>query len=233
VNASELKTLILCGGLATRMGRAGADVPKAILPVGGRPFIGYLFDQIRRAGLDKVVLATGHLHEQVERLVGDGAEFGLSVSTSHETHPLGTAGAVVHALGLLGESFLVMNGDSFLDFELGRFVSAHASGGAPAMVLIQVPDRGRYGTVEVRDGRVAAFREKDESRGGLINAGIYLLRKRDLARLEPGRSLSLERDVFPSWVGKVEAFVASGYFVDIGTPESYAAVKEGFQNADQ
>ncbi|KPL01451.1 MAG: hypothetical protein AMK75_04890 [Planctomycetes bacterium SM23_65] len=226
-----MKALILCGGPATRLREHAGEFPKALLPVGNKPFVAYLFDQIRSAGLSEVILATGHLHDRIEEAVGSGEAFGVSVRYSRESRPLGTGGAVRLALDLLDDVFLVMNGDSFLDFDLSEFVSAQAGGERPAMVLTEVTERGRYGTVTVEDGLVTGFREKDETSGGLINAGIYILRKADFADVEAGRMVSLEEDLFPRWAPNVAAFVARGYFVDIGTPESYAAVREGFPDA--
>jgi len=223
--------LILCGGLATRLGALAEEMPKVLLPVGGRPFIEILLDQVRRAGLTDVVLATGHLHEQVVDAVGDGGRLGLRVRYSREEHPLGTGGAVAAALGMLGEVFLVMNGDSYCACDLA--VLAAQAAHAPVMVLTEVPSRGRYGTVEVADGRVTGFREKGAASAGLINAGIYLLRRADFAAVTPGETVSLERDLFPTWVPDITAMVSEGCFVDIGTPESYASVKEGLGDAGE
>ena len=223
-----MKALILCGGLATRLGETARDLPKLLLPVGGRAFIEVLFEQLREAKLKRIVLATGHLHEHIAEHVGDGERFGLRVQYSREKEPLGTAGAIVHALDLLDDRFLAMNGDSFLDVELREFVDFARGADAPAMALTRVSDRGRYGTVDVAGDLVTGFHEKAERSGGLINAGIYALRKDDFADVPHGEAVSIEKDLFPRWCGRLRAFVTDGYFVDIGTPESYAAVKEGF-----
>jgi NDP-sugar pyrophosphorylase family protein len=220
-----MKALILCGGPATRLGKTAGTTPKTLLPVAGRAFLEYLFDQLREAGLRDVVLAVGHLGRRIEAHVGDGSRFGLSAEYSRETKPLGTGGAVVNALDLLGETFLVMNGDSRVDLDLGEFLEFEAEWGGPAMVLVRVKDRGRFGTVATQAGLVTEFAEKAGSSGGLINAGVYILRKTDFEGVARGVKLSLETDLFPRWAGCIRAFVTDARFFDIGTPESYEAVK--------
>ena len=214
---------ILAGGLGTRLRSVVADRPKVLAPVAGRFFLTYLLDQLADAGFSEVVLCTGYLGEQLEEHFGSRFRR-LRLHYSKEAAPLGTGGALRLALPMLGsEPVLVLNGDSYCQVDLAGFVHHHQEKRAKAsMVLTQVADVSRYGSVDVdAEGRVRGFGEKARSGAGWINAGIYLLDKDLLARIPPGTPASIERDCFPGWTS--EAFFAhrgGKRFLDIGTPES-------------
>jgi NDP-sugar pyrophosphorylase family protein len=225
-------TLILAGGVGSRLRSVVNDRPKCLATIHGRPFLSYLLDQLAQAGVSDAILSTGHMAEQVE--ASFGPKHGLiALRYSRETSPLGTGGGVKHALGLCRrEHLLVINGDSFFDFEWRDF-SAWFD---PAvmrlgMVLAWIEDCRRYGQVEMAsDGQVLHFQEKSETApAGWINAGVYLISKEALADYSATGAFSLERDFFPAQIGR--GFYARGYrgkFIDIGTPESYAAAEKFF-----
>jgi D-glycero-alpha-D-manno-heptose 1-phosphate guanylyltransferase len=223
---------VLAGGLGTRLRHSVSDLPKVLAPVAGRPFLQYVLDQVAEAGVHKVVLCTGYLGEQVSGALG-GRYGRLRLCYSHEARPMGTAGALRLALPLLdGDPLLVLNGDSYCEVGLHEFVAWHreCAAGAGSLLVTWVEDAARYGTVEVDDsGAVRSFREKRaEAAPGWISAGIYLLSRRLLTSIPAGRVVSIERDVFPAWVGGgLRAYRIRAPFIDIGTPESYAEA-EGF-----
>jgi NDP-sugar pyrophosphorylase family protein len=225
-------TIILAGGIGSRLRGVVSDRPKCLAEINGRPFLAYLLDQLERAGICDVILSTGYMAEKVEAAFG--ARHGaVALRYSREEKPLGTGGGVKQALGLCRhDHVLVLNGDSYLDFDgrdfLGWFDPAAMR---LAMVLAWMEDGRRFGQVTVGDdGEVACFQEKSETaKPGWINAGIYLVRREALAGFEAGESFSLERDFFPAQIGR--GFFARGYrgkFIDIGTPESYRAAEEFF-----
>jgi D-glycero-alpha-D-manno-heptose 1-phosphate guanylyltransferase len=174
-----------------------------------------------------MVMCTGHLAAQVEEQFGDGQEWGAAIDYSKESRPLGTAGAVKFAERFLSgvPEFLVMNGDSFLELDFRQFLSFHRErGGMISMAVRTVPDRARYGTVEVdRDHRVIGFSEKSGAPGpALVNGGVYIFKRAILEHIPDGPA-SLEKDVFPSLLEHgVYALEQHGMFIDIGTPEDYA-----------
>jgi NDP-sugar pyrophosphorylase family protein len=203
-------------------------------PVAGRPFLEYLLLQLKRAGIGRVVLSTGHLGEQIAEHFGDGAGIGVRIAYSHESRPAGTGGAVKLAeRHLEGDRFLVMNGDSFVAADLSRVVDADRELSALAtMALTRVADASRYGSVELDGrGRIVRFVEKGANKSsspGLINSGIYVLGRELLARIpEPGPATSLERDLFPTLIGGgFYGIELEGFFKDIGVPEDYRALCE-------
>jgi D-glycero-alpha-D-manno-heptose 1-phosphate guanylyltransferase len=223
---NDVTAIILAGGLGTRLRAVVADRPKVLAPVAGRPFLTYLLDQLARTGIRRVVLSTGHLAEQFAELIGQEYH-GLQIAYAEESDPLGTGGAIKFA-GQSTDSLhvLVMNGDSYFDADLAAYMNWHRAGGQDvSLLLVEVPDASRFGTVELRpDGaHVAAFLEKQPHEvPGRINAGVYLLRREMLMRIPDGRC-SIERDVFPKWLDEfdVRAWVTDGEFIDIGVPSDY------------
>jgi histidinol-phosphate phosphatase family protein len=218
---------VLAGGLGTRLRESVPDRPKALAEVLGRPYIYHLLDQLAEAGLRRVVLCTGHLGRMLEDAVGARYR-GLEIAHSREEAPLGTGGALALAFSRHpSELALCLNGDSFAECDLAayaRWFETRAEAGA--LLLARVDDAGRYGRVDVDGaGKVAGFEEKGGGGPGGVSAGVYLLRPRALAGLTPGEAASLERDVFPRLArqGDLCAWAGCARFLDIGTPESFAA----------
>jgi D-glycero-alpha-D-manno-heptose 1-phosphate guanylyltransferase len=231
---SSFDTIILAGGVGSRLQGVVADRPKCLAEINGRPFLAYLLDQLERAGICDVILSTGYMAEKVEAAFG--ARHGsIALRYSREDKPLGTGGGVKQALGLCRhDHVLVLNGDSYFDFDwrdfLGWFDPASMR---LAMVLAWMEDGRRFGQVTAGDdGQVLGFREKNEAaKSGWINAGMYMIRRGVLAGFESAENFSLERDFFPVQVG--HEFYSRGYrgrFIDIGTPESYRAAQEFFRD---
>lgn len=192
-------------------------------PVAGVPFLQLLITRLRAQGLREAVLGTGYLAEQIEDHFGSGEDFGLTISYSRESAPLGTGGAVRLAADRLSDPALILNGDSYVAWELAPMLAlAEAREADLVMALQAVPDVARYGSVVVdTDGRITRFVEKGaESGAGLINAGVYLLRQKVVSDLPANQPISLERDVFPHLLsGRVFGVVCTGPFIDIGVPE--------------
>ncbi len=228
-----MEMIVLAGGKGTRLQRVVSDRPKPLAEVAGRPFVEWLLLALRVQGVERVVLATGYMGEMVEASFGDGARLDMEVVYARETVPLGTGGAARHALGhVTTDHALVLNGDSFCPFDIGRLLEAHERAGAAATLwLVPMDDCRRYGAVDVADdGRVLSFQEKSPDLGaGLINAGVYLFDRRALEAIPADRPVSLENDTFPSLIGRgLYATVGEGPFLDIGTPESYASAERFF-----
>jgi D-glycero-alpha-D-manno-heptose 1-phosphate guanylyltransferase len=228
----QITAAILAGGLGTRLRAIVRDRPKALAEISGKPFLSYLLDYLSTSGIRSVVLCTGFFGDQIQRRFRE--KYGmLDISYSQESSPLGTAGALRLALPLMrSESVLIMNGDSFCDANLKEFWQWHYKQDADASVLlVEMTDTKRYGRVIVNsDQEVLRFEEKDDKEGpGWINAGIYLIKRRLLEKIPEGIDVSLEREMFPSWVGeRMFGYSCSARFLDIGTPESYERASEFF-----
>ena len=222
----SLHAVVLAGGFGTRLRSIVAGTPKPLALVAGRPFLNYQLGCLSYQGVKRCVLCVGYRAEVIMDHVGDGSRWGLQVTYSYEHEPMGTGGALALAMPLLkSDPCLVLNGDSLFDCPLGRLLDFHTALGAQASLLLTtLQDCGRYGVVELTpDGQVICFREKGHSGRGLINTGVYLISRTLLGEIPSGHRLSLEYDVFPTWIGReFYGLVAEGNFIDIGTPESYA-----------
>ncbi len=231
--AAGIDAIVLAGGKGTRLQSVVSDRPKPMAEVAGRPFVEWLLLALRAQGLQRVVLATGYKGEMVASYFGDGARLGLELVYAQEEVPLGTGGAVRHALPLTTTArVLALNGDSFCPFDVGRLAAAHEARGAAATLwLVRMDDCRRYGAVETAaDGRVLSFREKNPDLGaGLINAGVYLFERATLDAIPAAQPVSLESDIFPDLIGHgLYAAAGDGPFLDIGTPESYGSAEAFF-----
>ena len=224
--------VILVGGLGTRLGELTKSVPKPMLPVNGRPFVEILIEEAARFGFDRIVLLAGSLGGQVvEHCAGHRRIAGrdIDVRVILEPEPAGTGGALTFLRDVAEEEFLLMNGDSWFDLDLREFATVEP-GTAPfllRMALRPVADASRFGTVALEDGRVRAFLPRGTAAGGVMNAGIYLVRRALLDRITV-KPCSLEGDIFPVLAdeGLIEGRERDAFLIDIGVPADYAAAPE-------
>jgi NDP-sugar pyrophosphorylase family protein len=221
------EVLVLCGGQGTRLQSVLGDRPKGLASISGRAFLDILVDELLAQGFRRLVLCTGYGAEQIERHFSRriDAEFVFSA----EPAPLGTGGAVRHALPLVhAEAFAVVNGDSFCRVAYAELFRLHSRSRAAASVVL-TPETGRsdVGFAELAaDGRVTSFNEK-QARTPLVNAGIYAFARELIERQPAGAAFSLERELLPQAIraGACYGHVVPGPLVDIGTPERYLAAQ--------
>ncbi|MGB2711300.1 MAG: NDP-sugar synthase [Conexibacter sp.] len=222
-----MQALILAGGEGTRLRPLTSTVPKPVVPLVDRPFIAFMIEWLRGHGVDDVVISCGFMASGVHNVLGDGSAYGIRLRYVEEPEPLGTGGAVKFAEPLLGERFLVLNGDVLTDIDLTQQIAQHERTGARAtLALVAVDDPSAYGLVRLQsDGSVREFLEKpspDQIDTNLVNAGAYVLHRDVLAGIPSGQHVSIEREVFPTLVDAgLYGFEARGYWLDIGTPERY------------
>ena len=239
------------GGQGTRLRPLTYDIPKSLVPLRNRPFIGYMLDFLRGAGLDGAVLSLGYLPDPIQAYLCDKQDLvGFSVDYAVEDHALGTAGGIKNAEKYLDDTLVVVNGDVLTGMDLSRAIQVHkASDALATIVLTSVEDPTAYGLVEVdHEMLVHRFIEKpaaDEVTTNLVNAGVYVLEPEVLAMIPAGREVSIEREIFPELQesGRLRAHITSSYWRDIGTPRSYLAAshdvlsgavgaREGFEYLD-
>jgi mannose-1-phosphate guanylyltransferase len=223
-----VQALILAGGEGTRLRPLTSTTPKPVVPLVDRPFISYMLEWLRGHGVDDVILSCGFMAEGVRSVLGDGARLGIKLRYLEEPKPLGTGGALKFAEELLDERFFMLNGDVLTDIDLTAQLEQHERTGARAtLALIPVEDPSAYGLVRREDDcSVKEFVEKpgpEQIDTNLINAGAYIIERDVLDGMAPaGTNISIERQVFPSLVGRgLFGYEASGYWLDIGTPDRY------------
>jgi D-glycero-D-manno-heptose 1,7-bisphosphate phosphatase len=217
------QAVILVGGLGTRLGERTKTTPKPMLSVGGRPFLDALIDEIARYDVfDEILLLAGHNADSILARYGGTVRGRARLAVSLEQAPLGTAGALVHAAGLLQQQFLLLNGDSFFDFNI-LDLATRASVGLVHMALRADVVGDRFGRVVLDGDRVRSFIAPGQGATGPVNAGVYVVDRSILARVG-GLPASLEQDVFPALAaaGSMTGTSYRGYFIDIGIPEDFA-----------
>src|SRR5918999_547382 len=247
-----MQAVVLVGGQGTRLRPVTYDIPKALVPLRNRPFMGYMLDFLRGGGLSGAVLSLGYLPDPIQEYLGGKQDLdGFSVDYAVEDRALGTAGGIKNAERYLdGDTFVVVNGDVLAGMDLRKAIELHKASDALATItLTSVEDPTAYGLVEVdHDMVVHRFIEKpaaDEVTTSLVNAGIYVLEPEVLEMIPWGQEVSIEREIFPELqaMGRLRAYVSSSYWRDIGTPRSYlmashdvlsgaVGTREGFEFLD-
>jgi NDP-sugar pyrophosphorylase family protein len=201
-------------------------------PVGGRPFLEYLLNDLKNAGLKNIVFCVGHKSEKIEAHFGDGKNFGVRLEYSRERELLGTAGAIKLAQAkIASENFLLLNGDCYNAVNYAALLAqAGSTPGLATIVATRVDDRARFGSLKIdAEKRISGFEEKGATTGaGWINAGYYVLNRRVLELIPSNEVCSLEREIFPQLVeiGQVFAFQNKGAFIDIGLPEEWKRAED-------
>jgi mannose-1-phosphate guanylyltransferase len=221
-----VQALILAGGEGTRLRPLTYTVAKPVLPLAGRPHVAYVIDWLVRHGVDDVIVSCGHLAEGMRRALAE-LEPGVKIRYAEEPDARGTAGAIRFAEEMLGDRFLVLNGDVLCDLDLTALIEQHERTGARATIaLYPVDDPSGYGLVHRRDdGEITEFLEKPDREQidtDEINAGAYLLERSVLDRIPPDKAVSIEREVFPLLIGEgLYGIRLEGYWIDIGTPDRF------------
>lgn len=220
-----MHAVILAGGFGTRLRSVVSDVPKPLAPVQGRPFLDWLIAVLARQGVNGVTLSVHHQWEKI-RDYFTANPAAVPVDWVVEETPLGTGGAMRYVLAQkeIQEPVLVLNGDSYVRADCRALYAQHQDGNEQfSMVLREVADSGRYGTVQVQEGVVTSFGKGQEGKPGLINAGVYVVSPGIFNEPLP-EAFSFEQDFLPPRLAalKPKAFIADGYFIDIGIPDDYA-----------
>jgi mannose-1-phosphate guanylyltransferase len=224
-----MQAVVLVGGEGTRLRPLTYAVPKPMAPLLGRPFIGWIIERLREAGVDEVILSCCYLPEAIEAYFGDGRHFGVNLHYVFEEEPLGTAGAVKNAVHKVSGTIYVCNGDILTGVDLVALRQAHANRGAVATIHTRaVDDPSQFGVVETdSSGRVLRFVEKPkpgETDACDINAGTYVLEPEALDAIASGKKVSIERETFPALINathRVFAVSTPDYWIDVGRPSTY------------
>ncbi|MCC7568489.1 MAG: NDP-sugar synthase [Candidatus Methanofastidiosa archaeon] len=216
-----MKALVLAGGFGTRLRPLTYTVPKCLLPVNNITILEHQVAML--SACDEIFLATNYLEDRIREFLSK-TDLG-HVVVNHEDTPLGTGGAVRNARELLGDSFVVLNGDIVSDCRPETLAACAHKSVSCVLATVPVPDVSRYGRIEEKDGRVTSFSEKEASNHtpGRINAGIYYCTKKVFSFIPGEGPSSLERDVFPRLAekGLLAAHAHEGIWHDVGTRESY------------
>lgn len=227
---NDCDCVILCGGLGKRLRSVVSDTPKVMAEVNGRPFMDHVIGHVASQGIERIVLCTGYKAQMIEDYYRDH-DFGITIDYSREDKPLGTGGALKNARAVIkSDPFLVLNGDSFLPADLKGLLEFHAAKKAEVTLTVTLSEQVRdFGSVSTdAKGRVTAFSEKSaDADQAPVNAGLYCMNQSVFDRMPKQAAFSLETDLFPQMTDRpFYGFQIDGTFLDIGTPQRYASVKQ-------
>ena len=227
-----MQAIILCGGLATRLGETTKTIPKVLLNIGGRTVLDWQLQLLKDVSVEEVILASGHLHDVLYERVR-GYCHGVHIHYVSEEKRLGTGGAIQNAMKQIKRSpFFVLNGDVLLtDFSLQEMLDRFQGDMTGLLLSVYVDDVRPYGQILSDDnGRIITFREKQSvNSAGYINGGVYLFDETIAAAFpEDTEHFSIEQDVFPHvwglWTLRTDA-----NWIDIGVPERLAYARQHFR----
>jgi len=219
--AAELPVAILAGGLATRLKPLTEKVPKLLVEVAGEPFLTHQLRLIRKSGLTRVVLCLGYLGERIVERYGDGAKWGVRIEYSFDgPRLLGTGGALIRALPLLGDAFYVLYGDSYLPIDYQEVGGAFLASGRLAMMTV-FENRGRFDASNVwfEDGSIRAYEKAARSPAMRhIDYGLGVFRRAAFDGFPDGEVVDLA-DVQKALLarGQLAGYEVSQRFYEIGS----------------
>ncbi len=221
-----MQAVILAGGLGTRMRPLTYTTPKPLLPIMNEPMVERLIKTLPKE-IDKVVLAVSYMVDRLKKHFEEH-DVGREVVLVEEKEPLGTGGAIKNVEAHINDTFIAFNGDVISSLDAQKIIDFHKEKkGVGTIAMWEVEDPTRYGIIGFDgDLKITRFFEKpkpEEVFSNWINAGVYVLEPEILDSMEPGKIISIEREVYPPLAsqGKLFGFKFYGYFADAGTPEAY------------
>jgi NDP-sugar pyrophosphorylase family protein len=229
--SSVRQAVLLVGGLGTRLRPLTCRLPKALMPVANLPLVAYEIIPLVRAGVERIIFATGYRADQLRDGLGDGSRWGAEFVYAEEAEPLGTAGAIANVREHLDGPFLACNGDMIYDVDLAALAWGHVERQALVTFCVrQATDIEHFGLVQWEDnGRVTAFCEKvscDETGRNTVNTGFYVMSPEVFDHVPSGQPYSSERQLFPRLLAAELPLYAhlpqqQGYWADVGRLGTY------------
>jgi len=225
-----MQVVILAGGLGTRLGPLTANLPKALVPVNGKPFLAHVLELLKENGLDRILILHGHQGRQLETAFADGSAFAVHLAWREDgPRLLGTGGALRAALDLLEPEFLVLYGDTYLDIDYQAVVRAFRAGGKPALMTV-LHNRGRWdkSNVVFREGRLLRYEKGNPDPAmDYIDYGLAALRREVIEELPAGQPSDLA-GLYSRLVreGRMAGFEVFQRFYEIGTSQGLAETEK-------
>lgn len=228
-----MKVVIIAGGKGTRIASINNEIPKAMIPVNGKPVLEIQLELAKRYGFTDILLIVGYLGEKIRSYFGDGSRWGMHITYFEETIPLGTAGALAELKSILTENFFVFYGDTVMDIALDQMLVFHNEHQSDATLFLH-PNDHPYDSdlVEIdKENRISRFYSKPHSCDlvcrNLVNAALYILSPSLLPLIPKGEKTDFGKNIFPKALDngrKLHGYVSPEYIKDMGTPDRYEKV---------
>jgi len=223
-----MKAVILAGGIGTRMRPLTYVIPKAMLPIGGKPLLEHTVRYLKEHGIAEVIVCVAYLKTHIMDYFKDGKDLGVEIRYAEADMPLGTAGQLKTAEKHISERFLAMNGDIITSLNLRRLIKFHEKmGGIGTIALKKFEVPVPYGYVEVDNAsNIQKFVEKPTF-SFLANAGIYVFEPKVFQYIPPNQVVSIEKEMFPTLLNngeKLNGYYEEAYWADVGTITDFERV---------
>ena len=226
-----MKAVVLAGGKGTRLAPYTRIIPKPMMPIGDKAILEIMLHQMRRAGIDEVILTVGHLAGLMRAFFQDGAHLGIHICYSFENHPLGTAGPLSLIEGL-DDTFMVCNGDVLTTLNMREFIDFHIQNKGVATIASHLRQvHIDLGVIQVNgDHSIIGYQEKP-TMDYLVSMGIYIFEPEVLQYIPKDQYLD-----FPDLIKilvkdkkRVVAYPFDGYWEDLGRPDDYEQANIDFE----
>lgn len=226
-----MKVIILAGGKGTRLQSVINDVPKPMANINNKPFLQYILDYLSKYNFNKVVFSVGYKKDIIIDYFKDSYKK-ISLYYSIENTPLGTGGAIKKSLELVdNKDVIILNGDTFCNIDFKNFLETYDRDKDITIVLKEMKNVNRYGSVEIKDNKIISFKEKKHYEKALINAGIYIIKKDIFQKYNLPDNFSFEEFLETNLNNLNTSYYIeeNNYFIDIGIPSDYKKAQTDFK----
>jgi NDP-sugar pyrophosphorylase family protein len=234
IRKTDINTaLIMAGGDAANLRPISYEIPKALIPIHGKPILYHQIKFLSSFGIDNIFIAVGKHSEKIIEYFGDGGRFGVNIEYIHEERPLGTAGALSYLKGLVKNTFVMLNVDTLIDIDLPELFRFHKNAGSMGTVaLATVDDPEKYGVARMRGNSVLEFVEKPRfPPSNLINAGLSLFEPEAIRLVSKRRFMIEELYEKLTRLHNLSGFVHDGQFFDVGNHAGYERAIKNWKSA--
>jgi len=228
-----MKILIIAGGKGTRIASVTNEIPKAMIPVAGKPVLEYQIELAKRYGFTDIILVIGHLGNVIQDYFQDGSKWNVTITYIEEKNALGTSGALPQLRELLSEDFFVFYGDTIMDIALDKMLSFHEKKEAEATLFLH-PNNHPYDSDLVavdESGQITNFYSKPHPNDlicrNLVNAALYILSPKIIDFIPVDQKSDFGKDIFPAGLVaglSMYGYISAEYIKDMGTPDRYEQV---------
>lgn len=228
-----MRVVVIAGGQGTRIASVNKEIPKAMIPIAGKPILEYEVEMAKEYGYTDFLFIIGYKGDQIESYFGDGSKWGVRISYFKEEKPLGTAGALGYLKDSLTEDFFVFYGDTVMDFDMEAMLRFHREKKADATLFLHPNDHPYDSDIVALDasGKVRKFYNKPHPENfvshNIVNAALFIFSPKILEKIEKGVKSHIEKDVLPACLDaglSLYGYVSFEYIKDMGTPDRYYAV---------
>lgn len=236
--------MVMCAGLGTRLRPLTYSLPKPMVPVANRPVLAYTLENLKKHGVDRVVINLSYMPEVIQNYFGDGSRWGLKIHYSLEKEPLGTAGGVKNVEKIFqadpDPDFLITSGDGLTDIDFGKFLRFHkAKKSLGTIGMSRVDSRLEYGvTLTGANGRIQKFVEKpfwSQFLSNTVNTGLYAFHKNIFREIPAATFYDFGKQLWPKMLKNkkpIYGYEFKEFWTDIGTLEEYRRAQRAVLNGE-